>query len=283
MSDTATTDLSMTDLTINDIQGLVIATTELVRSVGKKFIRANSQEAKKVVDLQVGGREIKLAADKILEKQLIKGLNSFVFPILSEETGFIDSGKFKNLLWVIDPLDGSYNFSRGLGPSMISLALWQGNEPVLGVLFNLVTKQLTFGGPKIGAYVEKVLVHVSDREERGQATLCTGFPSRFPIDDPRAVEAFATTMRSFGKIRMIGAAAASLWLVATGAADVYAEHNIMFWDVAAGLAIVNGAGGTFEIEGVNLPERVFSEPCTVVASNGKFDASVSMFDAVRGL
>jgi myo-inositol-1(or 4)-monophosphatase len=74
-----------------------------------------------------------------------------------------------------------------------------------------------------------------------------------------------------------------LWLVATGAADVYAEHNIMFWDVAAGLAIVNGAGGTFEIEGVNLPERIFSEPCTVVASNGKFDASVSMFDAVRGL
>jgi myo-inositol-1(or 4)-monophosphatase len=98
-----------------------------------------------------------------------------------------------------------------------------------------------------------------------------------------AVEAFATTMSSFGKIRMIGAAAASLWLVATGAADVYAEHNIMFWDVAAGLALVNGAGGTFQIEGVDMSEHVFSEPCTVVASNGKFDASVSMFDSVRGL
>ena len=46
MSDTTTTDLSMTDLTVNDIQGLVIATTELVRNVGKKFIRTNSQEAK---------------------------------------------------------------------------------------------------------------------------------------------------------------------------------------------------------------------------------------------
>ncbi len=273
----------MNDLTINDIQGLVVVTTELVRKVGKKFIRANSQDAKKVVDLQVGGREIKLAADKILEKQLIKGLSSVGFPILSEETGFIDSGKFENLLWVVDPLDGSYNYSRNLGPSMISVALWQRNEPVLGVLFNLVTQQLSFGGPRIGTSVEDVLVHVSDRQERGQATLCTGFPSRFPIDDPRAVEAFATTMRSFGKIRMIGAAAASLWLVATGAADVYAEHNIMFWDVAAGLAIVNGAGGTFEIEGVDLTERVFSEPCTVVASNGKFDASVKMFDTVRGL
>ena len=71
----------MSDLTINDIQGIVIATTELVRNVGKKFIRANNQDAKEVVDLQVGGREIKLAADKILEKQLIKGckLSNFRF------------------------------------------------------------------------------------------------------------------------------------------------------------------------------------------------------------
>jgi len=166
---------------------------------------------------------------------------------------------------------------------MISVALWENNQPLFGVLFNLGTRQLSFGGPKIGAYVEDVLIHVSDRAEPGQATLCTGFPSRFPIGDRLAVEAFATTMSSFGKIRMIGAAAASLWLVATGAADVYAEHNIMFWDVAAGLALVNGAGGTFQIEGVDMSERVFSEPCTVVASNGKFDASVSMFDSVRGL
>ncbi len=273
----------MTELTINDIQGLVVLTTELVRKVGKKFIRANSQDAKKVIDLQINGRETKLAADKILEDQLIKGLKGVGFPILSEETGFIASEKFPNLLWVIDPLDGSYNFSRNLGPSMISVALWENNQPLFGVLFNLGTRQLSFGGPKIGAYVEDVLIHVSDRAEPGQATLCTGFPSRFPIGDPLAVEAFATTMSSFGKIRMIGSAAASLWLVATGAADVYAEHNIMFWDVAAGLALVNGAGGTFQIEGVDMSERVFSEPCTVVASNGKFDASVSMFDSVRGL
>jgi fructose-1,6-bisphosphatase/inositol monophosphatase family enzyme len=57
----------------------------------------------------------------------------------------------------------------------------------------------------------------------------------------------------------------------------------MFWDVAAGLAIVNGAGGTFQIEGVDLTENIYSEPCTVVASNNKFDVSVTMFDKMRGL
>lgn len=273
----------MNTLTPGDIEGMVLLTTTLVRKVGKKFLRTLTQESRNVVDLQIGGREVKLAADKLLEDQLLSELCATDISILSEETGFIDSNQFPTLLWVVDPLDGSYNFSRSLGPSMISVALWEGNTPVLGVLFNLVTKQLSFGGPTIGTYVEDVQARVSDRSERGQATLCTGFPSRFPIDDLTAVEAFVSTVRSFGKIRMIGAASASLWLVATGSADIYAEHNIMFWDVAAGLALVNGAGGTFEIDGVDLTRRVHSEPCTVVASNGKFDASVAIFDGVRGL
>ena len=187
------------------------------------------------------------------------------------------------ITWVIDPLDGSYNFSRSLGPSMISVALWGANEPILGVMFNLVTKQMIFGGPQIGAHLGKNPVTVSDRTDRGQATLATGFPSRFPISDAKAVSSFAELLTSFGKVRMIGSACASLALVATGSADVYAEHNIMFWDIAAGLAIVNGAGGTFELEGVNLPEGIHSEPCTVVASNNKFDVSVTMFDKMRGL
>lgn len=270
-------------ITINDVQGFTILVTELVEKVGKKFIRLNNAAAKNVVDLQVGGREIKLEADTMLEEELIKGLTHTGIAILSEETGYIRGKSLPELLWVIDPLDGSYNFSRSLGPSMISVALWQNNEPVLGVLFNLVTKQLIFGGPKIGAHMGKQSIVVSDRTDRSQATVVTGFPSRFPINDPKAISGFAELLTTFGKVRMIGSACASLALVATGSADVYAEHNIMFWDVAAGLAIVNGAGGTFQLEGVNLPEGIHSEPCTVVASNNKFDVSVTMFDKMRGI
>ena len=273
----------MASITINDVHGFTVLVTELVEKVGKKFIRANNVAAKNVTDLQIGGREIKLEADTMLEKELIKGLSHTGIAILSEETGFIPGKSLPELLWVIDPLDGSYNFSRSLGPSMISVALWGANEPILGVMFNLVTKQMIFGGPQIGAHLGKNPVTVSDRTDRGQATLATGFPSRFPISDTKAVSSFAELLTSFGKVRMIGSACASLALVATGSADVYAEHNIMFWDIAAGLAIVNGAGGTFELEGVNLPEGIHSEPCTVVASNNKFDVSVTMFDKMRGL
>ena len=273
----------MASITIKDVHGFTVLVTELVEKVGKKFIRTNNVAAKNVTDLQIGGREIKLEADTMLEKELIKGLSHTGIAILSEETGFIPGKSLPELLWVIDPLDGSYNFSRSLGPSMISVALWGANEPILGVMFNLVTKQMIFGGPQIGAHLGKNPVTVSDRTDRGQATLATGFPSRFPISDAKAVSSFAELLTSFGKVRMIGSACASLALVATGSADVYAEHNIMFWDIAAGLAIVNGAGGTFELEGVNLPEGIHSEPCTVVASNNKFDVSVTMFDKMRGL
>ena len=273
----------MSELTINDIHGLVVLTTGLVEKVGKKFVRANSAAAKNVVDLQLGGREIKLEADTLLEKPLLRELRKTGFAILSEETGYIRGNRLPSLLWVVDPLDGSYNFSRNLGPSMISVALWDANEPVLGVLFNLVTKQMIFGGPRIGAHIGEKPVTVSDRTDRGQATLVTGFPSRFPIGDANVVSSFAEVLTTFGKVRMMGSACASLALVATGSADVYAEHNIMFWDVAAGLAIVNGAGGTFQLEGVNLQEGLHSEPCTVVASNNKFDVSVTMFDKMRGL
>jgi myo-inositol-1(or 4)-monophosphatase len=271
------------NLTINDVHGLTEMTVDLVKKVGNKFVRVNNSAAKNVVDLQIGGREVKLEGDKLLEEPILKELQKTGYAILSEETGYIPGKFLPGLLWVVDPLDGSYNFSRSLGPSMISVALWNDNEPVLGVLYNLSTKQIIFGGPRIGSHIGSTPIKVSDRSERGQATLITGFPSRFPIDDTKVVSEFATILTTFGKIRMIGSAAASLSLVATGAADVYAEHNIMFWDVAAGLAIVNGAGGTFQIEGVDLTENIHSEPCTVVASNNKFDVSVTMFDKMRGL
>ena len=163
----------MESITINDVHGFTILVTELVEKVGKKFIRLNNAAAKNVVDLQVGGREIKLEADTMLEKELIKGLTHTGIAILSEETGYIRGKSLPELLWVIDPLDGSYNFSRSLGPSMISVALWDANEPILGVLFNLVTKEMIFGGPRIGAHVGKKPVTVSDRTDRGQATLVT--------------------------------------------------------------------------------------------------------------
>ena len=92
----------MKNITINDVHGFTILVTELVEKVGKKFIRLNNAVAKNVVDLQVGGREIKLEADTMLEKELIKGLTHTGIAILSEETGYIPGKSLPELLWVFD-------------------------------------------------------------------------------------------------------------------------------------------------------------------------------------
>jgi len=95
------------------------------------------------------------------------------------------------------------------------------------------------------------------------------------VDIAAAVDAFAGVLTRFGKVRMVGSAAASLLHVATGQADAYVEHRIMPWDVAAGLAILQGAGGGFEMSFTE-----FDEPCSVVATNGRFAPDVAMLGAL---
>jgi myo-inositol-1(or 4)-monophosphatase len=97
-----------------------------------------------------------------------------------------------------------------------------------------------------------------------RSAVCTGFPSRFPASDVNAIGDYMSHILAFSKVRMIGSAAASLLLVARGAADAYFERQIMIWDVAAGLAIIEGAGGS-----TDLRMSHFHEPCAVVATNGR--------------
>ncbi|MEY2740229.1 MAG: inositol monophosphatase family protein [Ilumatobacteraceae bacterium] len=267
-------------LTDNDIVGFAQIARELVEKAGKSFLRGTSraagrEAAARVVDLQHDGRETKLAADATLERKLVDALHATGISVLSEESGLRVRYNHPTLRWIVDPLDGSYNWRRGLLESMVSVALWDDREPVVGALFGLSTRRVAWGGPRIGAFVGSTPISVSDVSDARQATLCTGFPTRFPVGDRAAVDAFAGVLTRFGKVRMVGSAAASLLHVAAGRADAYAEHRIMPWDVAAGLAILQGAGGAFEMSFTD-----FSEPCSVVATNGRFPADVEILGAL---
>lgn len=267
-------------LTDNDVVGFAAIARDLVTRAGKSFLRETSkaagrEEAARVVDLQHEGRETKLAADATLERKLVDTLYGTGISVLSEESGLRRRYDHPTLRWIVDPLDGSYNWRRGLLESMVSVALWDDREPVVGALFGLATKRVAWGGPRIGAWVGSTPIRVSDVGDARQATLCTGFPTRFPVGDRAAVDAFAGVLTRFGKVRMVGSAAASLLHVATGQADAYVEHRIMPWDVAAGLAILQGAGGGFEMSFTE-----FDEPCSVVATNGRFAPDVEMLGAL---
>ena len=206
-------------------------------------------------------REMKSPVDYRLEEIIFEQLKPTGIPILSEESGVQIGSSNIGLRWVVDPLDGTVNFIRGLAPCAVSIALWLDDAPVFGVISEYPTCRLAWGGLSFGAFIEASPIHVSAIQERSQAVLCTGFPSRF--DFAGASESnFWKMVSSYSKVRMLGAASLSLLQVARGAADAYFEDQIMLWDVAAGLAIIQGAGGNYTIDPVST-----TRACRVVATN----------------
>jgi myo-inositol-1(or 4)-monophosphatase len=188
-------------------------------------------------------REVKAAADTVLEQDLLQSLAGAQLTVLSEESGYLPSPQRSKLWFIVDPLDGTFNFIKGLGPCAVSIALWDEQRPIFGVLYDLVERQLAWGGPGLGAFIDDRPISVSGAATPQQASICTGFPARFDVENERAMRDFCRLVSPYAKVRMIGSAAMALLHVARGSADVYLEQSVMLWDVAAGIAIVQGAGG----------------------------------------
>lgn len=187
-------------------------------------------------------REMKAACDQILEEVILGHLRKTGLPILSEEVGWLPGKGSTDLRWVVDPLDGTVNFIRDLAPCGVSIALCQGNDPIWGVIGEYPTGTLSWGGVEQGAVRGHQPIHVSDVARREDGIICTGFPSRFVFEE-EDLQVMSRRWAKYAKVRMLGSASISLLAVARGAADIYSERNIMLWDVAAGVAIVRGAGG----------------------------------------
>jgi myo-inositol-1(or 4)-monophosphatase len=188
-------------------------------------------------------REIKAIADTVMEKEILRVLAGAGLPILSEESGYVAAPHKSKYWFIVDPLDGTFNFVKGLGPSAISVALWENQQPIFGVIYSLMERQLVCGGNGLGAFIGERRISVSKTSNQSQASICTGFPVRFDVESESATQGFWRMVKPYAKVRMLGSAAASLLHVARGSADVYSESRIMLWDVAAGIAIVEGAGG----------------------------------------
>jgi myo-inositol-1(or 4)-monophosphatase len=204
------------------------------------------------------GKDIKTEADKSSELIIIENLQSTGLKILSEECGVkLCSNKIcdtespaDELMWVIDPLDGTYNYSRSFAFCCVSIGLMKGNEPVMGVIYDFPNELMYTGACGIGAFCNGSAISVSDVENFEQASLATGYPSKRNFSD-EALARSIKQIQQFKKIRMLGSAAISLASVAEGKIDAYSEDDIWLWDVAAGLAILKAAGGDFKISKIN--------------------------------
>ena len=244
------------------------------------------QAARKAGDVLVGvrkhdagilsavGRDIKTKADQEAEAVILQELAVSGIPVLAEESGLHTAGSSGSVkdqlegsepLWIVDPLDGTYNYTRGMPWTCVSIALWQDGAPALGVIYDFNTDEIWTGIPGQGGTCNGSPISVSTTAERGQAVLCTGFPSARDMSNDALREMFEE-LQQFKKIRMIGSAALAMVFVARGWADAYHEESPWIWDIAAGVALIRAAGGDAHI--TNLQEN---GQLNIAASNGQLN------------
>jgi myo-inositol-1(or 4)-monophosphatase len=191
-------------------------------------------------------RDIKLEADAVAEtliKEIIEDESNI--PILAEESGK-SSENLGDIFWVIDPLDGTANYSRNIPICCVSIALIKNLIPVIGVIYDFNNNDLYFGSSEQEAMLNDKKIIVSQTLKHQDGVLVTGLPNATDYSDQAMIN-MVKDFQGWRKVRMIGSAAMASAYVASGKADVYKELGTYLWDVAAGAAIVNAAGGTAKI------------------------------------
>ena len=192
------------------------------------------------------GKDIKLSSDKMSEKIIMDILEESGIPILSEEYGF--KGEASNMCWIVDPLDGTINYFKGMDEMVcVSIALWKDNAPVLGVVNRFMKNEIFWGELGYGAFLNGEKIEPAAIKETTQAVVATGFPVKRSYDED-SLKKFVKQVQQFKKVRMLGAAAIMGTFVACGRFDAYMEDEIMLWDIAGAVALVNAAGGATHLE-----------------------------------
>lgn len=175
------------------------------------------------------------------------------------------------LCWVVDPLDGTTNFIHQYAPYAVSIALMEGKEILIGVVYEICADECFYAWKGGGAYLMHNLqcimhnkLHVSSQKIQ-DALLCLQLPYNSDAYKPTIKRLIDTFYGNVGSIRMCGSAAMALCYVAAGRLDGYAEQYIGQWDYMAGSLIVMEAGGTVtDYSG----SSDFTQGNSVVATNG---------------
>jgi myo-inositol-1(or 4)-monophosphatase len=226
-----------------------------------------------------GDVDLVTIADRTVEK-FIRTRLSEIFPehgVYGEE-GTRDrmEGEFR---WYVDPLDGTTNFAHGFPQFCVSMGLEQrpahlkpeeDGSLVAAVIYDPMRDELFTAERGKGARLNSRPIHVSTVPELAEALLATGFPSRKRHDSPNVHFYHEFTLRSHG-VRRAGSAALDLAYVASGRLDAFWEFNLNPWDTAAGILLIEEAGGSVTDFSGN---RYRLDSREILASNGKIQSEL---------
>jgi myo-inositol-1(or 4)-monophosphatase len=218
-----------------EVQNIARETGRFIRNEQKKITAANI-ELKSVASLVT-------YVDKTAEERIVSALKKLIpgSGFVAEE-GTANSNNEK-YTWFVDPLDGTTNYVHGLAPHSVSIGLAENNELVLGVVFEVRANEMFFAWKNSPAFLNGEEIKVANRSKSEDTLVATGFPyyAFDRVDD--YIAAMKELMKTTRGIRRFGSAAIDLSYVAAGRFDAFFEHALHAWDVAAGVFILQQAGG----------------------------------------
>ena len=220
---------------LQDVIVLVKETGEFIRQESQKFDHSKIEYK--------GKNDLVSYVDKEAEKRLVIGLSEIL-----PGSGFIaeegtSTHKSDTYNWIIDPLDGTTNFTHGLPVFAISIALLKRNELVLGVVYEINRDECFHGIKGQGAFLNHMPIKVSPIKTLDKALLATGFPYYNFEQMQQYLSIINEFMQTTHGLRRMGSAAVDLAFIACGRFEGFFEYNLNAWDVAAGALIVKEAGG----------------------------------------
>jgi myo-inositol-1(or 4)-monophosphatase len=202
--------------------------------------------------------------DRLSEEKIIEKIRESCpdHQIYAEESGRHDrNSEYK---WIIDPLDGTANYVHGIPVFSISIALEKHGEIILGVVYDPVLDEMFYAEKGKGAYLNNQKLICAQKSSLGDSIISTGFPYKNYHDFDDYIKLFSQFIRNTAGLRRMGSAALDLAYTAAGRFDGFWELDLSPWDIAAGILIIEEAGGVVtDIHG----NHGYMETGNVIASN----------------
>jgi myo-inositol-1(or 4)-monophosphatase len=225
-----------------DYQNVCLQVQKIARDTGD-FIRS---ERKKVqaTDIETkSNASFVTYVDKTAEMMIVEALRKIIpaAGFVTEEGTAGNSGE--ELLWIIDPLDGTTNYIHGIYPCSVSIGLVQKEEVIVGVVYEIGQEEMFCAWKGSPAYLNSMEIKVSKSVQSVDTLIGTGFPYYDFEKTKKYIAALDELMKKTRGLRRLGSAAVDLSYVAAGRFDAFFEHALHAWDVAAGAFIIQQAGG----------------------------------------
>ncbi len=204
------------------------------------------------------------------DKEVENNLRKELLAIIPDAGFFGEEGEEKSKIlengytFIVDPIDGTTNFARGLDMSTISVGLLKDAKPFIGVCYNPYRNEMFIAQKGKGSYMNGEKLHVSNKKLT-EGLVYMGSAAYYEELKDKTIDMVSKLIRVANDFRRFGSASYELCLVAAGHVEALYEMRLQPWDIAAGVLMIEEAGG--KVTTIDGGEIIYSEPTSIIASN----------------